>query len=113
VAWQALAADPPLTWTGGEWGSDCLFYPGRQAPTPSIRAERLRDGIEDYDYLALLDAAIKDGRITDSGLAQWVAPRLFAAGAPVDAIAGFAERITGARAAIGAALSKVGEGDDS
>ncbi|OQB34477.1 MAG: hypothetical protein BWY07_00102 [Candidatus Hydrogenedentes bacterium ADurb.Bin170] len=35
-------------------GNGMLLYPGDQGPINSIRWEVIRDGIEDYDYLALL-----------------------------------------------------------
>lgn len=41
------------TWRGSN-GDGSLFYPGARGPLPSIRLEIIRDGIEDYDLLALL-----------------------------------------------------------
>ncbi len=35
-------------------GDGCLIYPLPDGPVGSIRLENIRDGIEDYDYLALL-----------------------------------------------------------
>ncbi|HEY7677386.1 MAG TPA: glycoside hydrolase domain-containing protein, partial [Candidatus Methylomirabilis sp.] len=35
-------------------GNGSLFYPGEDGPVESIRLEVLRDGIEDYEYFALL-----------------------------------------------------------
>ena len=35
-------------------GDGLLVYPGAEGPVDSIRWETIRDGIEDYDYLALL-----------------------------------------------------------
>ena len=35
-------------------GNGCLVYPGKDGPVDSIRWACVRDGIEDYDYLALL-----------------------------------------------------------
>ena len=35
-------------------GNGSLFYPGPEGPVASIRLEVLRDGIEDYEYLARL-----------------------------------------------------------
>jgi len=34
-------------------GDGCLVYPGKDGPVNSVRWETVRDGIEDYDYLAL------------------------------------------------------------
>jgi hypothetical protein len=39
-----------------------LYYPGAQGPVPSIRLEVLRDGIEDHDYLSLLDELVARAR---------------------------------------------------
>mgnify|MGYP000777545193 CR=1 FL=1 len=38
----------------GATGDGEFLYPGRQEPYPSIRLANLRDGSEDYDYLAML-----------------------------------------------------------
>ena len=35
-------------------GNGLLYYPGEEGPVPSIRLEIIRDGIEDYEYLARL-----------------------------------------------------------
>jgi hypothetical protein len=34
-------------------GDGCLVYPGKDGPVNSVRWETVRDGMEDYDYLAL------------------------------------------------------------
>jgi hypothetical protein len=39
-------------------GNGLLFYPGQDGPIDSIRAEVFRDGMEDYEYLALLTVRI-------------------------------------------------------
>lgn len=41
----------------GMTGDGCLVYPTRDGPVSSIRLENIRDGLEDYDYLALLAEA--------------------------------------------------------
>ncbi len=41
-------------------GDGLLVYPGKNmTPIPSIRLEIIRDGIEDYEYLALLDRLVR------------------------------------------------------
>jgi hypothetical protein len=54
-------ADPYLDYKpdciGGMTGDGCLIYPTRGGPVSSIRLENIRDGLEDYDYLALLGDA--------------------------------------------------------
>jgi hypothetical protein len=44
-------------------GDGFLVYPGRdRKPWPSIRLESIRDGIEDYEYLALLSRLVESAR---------------------------------------------------
>ncbi|NSW54516.1 MAG: DUF4091 domain-containing protein [Armatimonadetes bacterium] len=45
-------------------GDGHLLYPGAEKePVPSIRLAVIRDGIEDYDYLALLQAKLGEARV--------------------------------------------------
>lgn len=44
-------------WTTGNY-MGCVVYPGPHGITTSVRLETLRDGVEDYDYLALLRQAV-------------------------------------------------------
>ncbi|MFP4500583.1 MAG: glycoside hydrolase domain-containing protein [Candidatus Hydrogenedentota bacterium] len=46
-------------------GNGLLVYPGADGPVNSVRWEIIRDGIEDYDYLALFDAL--HGRLAERG----------------------------------------------
>jgi hypothetical protein len=41
-------------WRGATHGDGLLVYPGKDGPIGSIRLAAIRDGLEDYDYLALL-----------------------------------------------------------
>jgi hypothetical protein len=55
-------------------GDAFLVYPGADGPVDSIRWETIRDGIEDYDYLALLServVALQKGNV-DPGLLERV-----------------------------------------
>lgn len=56
VAWRGEMADP---WTAGVGNSGVLLYPPRtpeeRGPIDSIRWELFREGLEDYEYLALAD----------------------------------------------------------
>jgi hypothetical protein len=36
-------------------GDGQLLYPGEDGPLPSVRLANIRDGIEDYEWLALLE----------------------------------------------------------
>jgi hypothetical protein len=66
--WCRIQRTAPQVWEGSGQSETFLFYPGRRAPTPSIRAERLRDGMEDYEYLVMLEQAIRSGETVDSDL---------------------------------------------
>ncbi|MDX9975197.1 MAG: DUF4091 domain-containing protein [FCB group bacterium] len=107
--WEAQTAEAPWTWSGGGWGEGFLFYPGPNGLMPSVRAERLRDGIEDYEYLSRLDAAVKAGLIADPKLSQWTGRRFFGADVPAEGLATLANRLPAARVEIGRALDKLGE----
>jgi len=53
--------DARVIQSGGFVDSDgCLFYPGQTSvgPLPSVRAENIRDGIEDYEYLHQLNSLV-------------------------------------------------------
>ena len=68
------------TWKNGEgWnGEGVLVYPGRAAGydgiAPSVRLKALRDGIEDYEYMAILERAglaAEAQRIVEPLAASW------------------------------------------
>jgi hypothetical protein len=39
-------------------GQEMVLYPGKYGPIDSIRLEQTRDGLEDYDYLVILEKAV-------------------------------------------------------
>ena len=80
--WKSQAATQPLVWEGGGHGQGFLFYPGRHRPLPSIRAARLRDGIEDYEILTALSAARARGAKMPDDLARALALNLYAPDPP-------------------------------
>jgi len=49
-----LADPPPLIWRARGNGGPNITWPSRDGPLASVRFARFRDGIDDYDYLALL-----------------------------------------------------------
>jgi hypothetical protein len=54
--------DPFKTGANTEWdqnGNGLLYYPGPDGPIDSLRAELFRDGMEDYEYLYLLQERIQ------------------------------------------------------
>jgi hypothetical protein len=50
-------------------GDNFIVYPGKQTPRSSLRYEAMREGIEDYEYLCLLEEAVASAarRIRASG----------------------------------------------
>ncbi|HOS01709.1 MAG TPA: DUF4091 domain-containing protein [Candidatus Hydrogenedentes bacterium] len=46
-------------------GRQYLYYPAPEKPAPSIRLERLRDGIEDYEYLVAMEKALPENPDVD------------------------------------------------
>ena len=57
----------PLTNSDGKsWteynGDGLIFYPGPDAPVSTIRMKCIRDGLEDYEYLWLLEQAVAEAR---------------------------------------------------
>ena len=57
----------PLTdWAGASWldnnGDGTLVYPGENGPIPSMRLKAMRDGLEDYHYMLLLNAAVQSAK---------------------------------------------------
>lgn len=73
VAWRGEMADP---WTAGVGNSGVLLYPPRtpdeQGPIDSIRWELFREGLEDYEYLALADDLAQ--QLEDAGNAAAARP---------------------------------------
>ncbi len=69
VCWRGAVEDP---WTAGEGNSGVLLYPPRtpDEPTPidSIRWELFREGLEDYEYIALADELAQ--KLEDAGNAE-------------------------------------------
>lgn len=61
----------PLTWGDGN-GDGLLMYPGPDGPWSSLRLEIIRDGIEDYEYLATLRDRQSDLKELDAGNAYTV-----------------------------------------
>ena len=65
-------------------GNGSLFYPGEEGPVETIRLEVLRDGIEDYEYFALLNRLVSslpgDGRCGDPAGLRRAAASILAVG---------------------------------
>ncbi len=61
--WMKDPWTDPANTPWGQNANGSLFYPGDDGPVASIRLAALRDGMEDYEYLALLSALV--GRAKD------------------------------------------------
>lgn len=105
-AWGNYIAQAPMLWTGGEDGRAFLTYPGSDRPLASARLERLRDGMEDYEYLSALAKAAGSGRVVDSALMLWLGGRLYPPRPDAQALDALAEEIAETRITIGRALSR-------
>jgi len=57
--WDGDPRVNPASFQPDQNGNGFLFYPGADGPVPSLRLEMLRDGIEDYEYLARLRDVIE------------------------------------------------------
>jgi len=60
--WTTNPWENPMNTKWSQNGNGSLFYPGPEGPVPSIRLEVLRDGMEDYEYLAMLQRLIDRAR---------------------------------------------------
>lgn len=103
--WAGFGASPPLLWPDAE--VENLIYPGPEGILPSARLMRLRDGLEDYEYLVLLRNAVSQGLIDDPRLTPWAGPRYFAPRLGPDVLRELTEEIPEIRARIGRALSRL------
>lgn len=56
--WDRNPWEDPSTFAKDQNGNGFLYYPSADGPVSSIRLEVLRDGIEDYEYLAMLRALV-------------------------------------------------------
>jgi hypothetical protein len=58
---------------GDYYGDGMFIYPGKDGPIPSIRLKNIRDGMEDYEYLCLLDKAVKAAKDGKGKVSQeWI-----------------------------------------
>ena len=75
--WQETVTRGPLTNARGRGagrynGSGVIFYPGPDGPVATIRMKAIRDGLEDYEYLWLLEQAIEKVSNDPDGAGQRV-----------------------------------------
>lgn len=74
-----LAGDPPMIWQTRGNGGPNIIWPGRDGPLASVRFARFRDGLEDHDYLRLLERQAPDhpllGSLRKAGRAAYGQPQ--------------------------------------
>ncbi len=58
--WNENPWQNPMNTKWEQNGNGLLYYPGEKGPVTSIRLEVTRDGLEDYEYLYLLEQRIKE-----------------------------------------------------
>lgn len=105
--WAGRALEQPLVWSGGGAGEAFLFYPGRRAPIPSVRSQLLRDGMEDYEYLAALAHVIDVKEITDTEMLKLCAHEFYPPDPSKGDLDEYAEAIAKKRVRIGRALTEI------
>lgn len=107
AAWAAHKDASPALWPLPGWGQDVLVYPGPDAPLPSLRSERLRDGIEDYSLLRLYAGAVEAGLMAPLEETQWIQREAFPYDLSPTQAVNLAQRIEETRVAIGRRISWV------
>ncbi len=90
--------------TLGEAARQPLVYPGVETCIPSARLLRLRDGIEDFEYLAALRDAVREGRLPTDEARRILPGMLFGPQTTPQELTNLAERIEQIRVQIGRAL---------
>ncbi|MBP8130999.1 MAG: DUF4091 domain-containing protein [Candidatus Hydrogenedentes bacterium] len=82
-----------------------LVYPGAAGCTPSARAMRLRDGIEDFEYMKALEDAVLQGRASVEEARRVLPPILFGPQPMPEELTELTRRMMEIRVAVGRALS--------
>lgn len=101
---RADEADPELlAWPGPE---PPLLYPSDDGWLPSIRLERLRDGIEDYEYLAAATRLAQSEDPMADAFSDVLPHAVFWTAPNPDALAAFTTEALDARVAIGRLLTR-------
>jgi len=108
--WRPLAAAPPLVWPCPDSGVDFIFYPGADGFLPSIRSELLRDGLEDYEYLAALERLAHEQEIEDAEVIELTKRRYYSPWPLPEELDEWAHALRRARVRIGWALNRFRDG---
>jgi hypothetical protein len=89
--------------------SNFLIYPGAEGPLPSIRLMRLRDGLEDYEYLKAMRTASQDSLPEDATMQGLLRPQPITPNPGQEDLAVLGERIETTRIRVGRWLTEVSE----
>lgn len=65
---EGLSKDLPL-------GERAIMYPGKKGPVGSLRFSAVRDGLQDYEYLRVLEDTVRKLRVRGGDEAEWLDPR--------------------------------------
>lgn len=84
-----------------------LVYPGTRACIPSARLVRLRDGIEDFEYIAALENAVRQGRLSAAEARRILPAMLFGPEPTPEELMELAKRIAEIRVRIGRAVGSL------
>ncbi|MFP4499519.1 MAG: DUF4091 domain-containing protein [Candidatus Hydrogenedentota bacterium] len=111
--WQPGEVPPTDPWPASPYPEAALLYPGPNVPLPALRLMRLRDGMEDYGYLAALEDAVQDKRLAAEDARQLVNLQLYGPEPTTDALDALASGIEEVRIRIGRALASLPEAPES
>jgi hypothetical protein len=68
--WTTNPYQDPMNTQWQQNGNGSLYYPGPEGPVSSIRLEVLRDGMEDYEYLHLLQQLVTRARSDAAAMSE-------------------------------------------
>lgn len=101
---------PPGTGAGEAWTrTRSLVYSGSLGLAPSVALELLRDGIEDYEYLAALERLVSGSPNADPAYRALLRPLALAPEAPAEYVASLAQEIWDRHRQMGRAIDALGD----
>jgi hypothetical protein len=108
-SWQPGLAAANQPWPASPDPGAALFYPGESAPLPSLRLLRLRDGMEDYAYLAALAEAVRRQQITALDARKLLGVHLYGPNPTIEELDALTREIEQVRIRLGRALAAMPE----
>lgn len=108
ASWKQFQTGRPETWPAAGTGEQFLVYPGPNTLDPSIRLHRLRDGLEDFEYIRKARETGIEDRLLGPGkmrICQW---KHFETTIKPDRLDKVREELQNLRVAIGRAVPKAG-----